>query len=49
MFKLGLLSGDMFAIDFHFPGKTLLICDQSFFGLLMLSLSAFLDGLILLS
>ena len=42
MFRLGRLSVDTFAIDCDFPGKTLLICDQNFFGLLMLSLSTFL-------
>ena len=42
MFKLGRLSVDTFAIDCDFPGKTFLICDQNFFGLLMLSLSPFL-------
>ena len=42
MFKIGRLSVDTFAIDCDFPGKTFLICDQNFFGLLMLSISAFL-------
>ena len=42
MFKLGRLSVDTFVIDHDFPGKTFLICDQNFFGLLMLSLSGFL-------
>ena len=42
MFKLGRLSVDTFAIDCDVPGKTFLICDQNFFGLLMLTLSAFL-------
>ena len=42
MFRLGRLSVETFAIDYDFPGKTFLICDQNFFGLLMLSLSAFL-------
>ena len=42
MFKLGRLSVDRFATDCDFPGKTFLICDQNFFGLLMLSLRTFL-------
>ena len=42
MFRLERLSVDTFAIDFDFPGKTFLICDQNFFGWLMLSLSTFL-------
>ena len=41
MFKLGRLSIDTFAIDCDVPGKTFLICDQNFFGLLKLRLSAF--------
>ena len=42
MFKLGRLSVDMFAADCGFPGKKISVCDQNFFDLLMLSLSAFL-------
>ena len=42
MFRVGRLSVDTFAIDCHFPGKRLLICDQNFFGLLMLLLTTFL-------
>ena len=49
MFRLGRLSVDTFAIDFDFLEKMFLICDQNFFGLLMLSLGTFCDGLILLS
>ena len=46
MFRPGRLSVDTFAIDFDFPGKPFLICDQDLFGLFMLLLSTFFDGLI---